>query len=161
MRKFACFLILISTVAISIAWVTSPFTTWQNVIERSSNIIVVRCDTSPQPDSYGGGLTKTDVSVVDVLKGPTNANSAPLVSSYLPRQGEYYLVFANFSEGYYNAYADYNIVLVGSHYEKEMAAGNTLDEKVRSLLKRRLGFLTKQIELEEKEKQRLEEGLKK
>jgi hypothetical protein len=105
-------------------------------------------------------VVPSSIEIVSVLKGETNGAANYLRSQFLPRQGEYYLIFANFFAGTYQAFEPYRVVPLGLEFSINSIAGKTLDEQVRMLLERRLIALTEQIKNEEEEKQRLEEGLK-
>ncbi len=138
------------------AFAAARFPGWNSLIDYSSGIVVVRCE-NPEERYLGDTLIQAKVSIVDVLKGKITVNSVMLKTPVLMHHGEYYLVFSYTwdDEPFVD---DYQVVHLGTHYEKNMAIGKSLDEKVHSLLKRSLGLLTKQMDQEQKEKQRLERG---
>ena len=156
MKKLILLICLIIAVMPLAAFAAARFPGWNSLINYSSGIAVVRCE-NPEERYLGDTLIQAKVSIVEVLKGQITLNSVMLKTPVLMHQGEYYLVFsytwddAPFAD-------DYQVVHLGTHYEKNMAMGKSLDERVHSLLKRSLGLLTRQMEQEQKEKQRLERG---
>lgn len=129
-------------------------------METSSDIIVIRCEAPRSNNTPLGGPIRAEISVVDVLKGETNGISNQLSTHTHLHKNEYYLVFANYSGGCYQAKADYDFVPIEGKYDKEMAVGKDTNEKVRALLKRRLNYLKVIIPIEQAEKQRLEQAFK-
>jgi hypothetical protein len=94
------------------------------------------------------------------LKGDEKIGPIHLTSTYWPHQGEYYLIFGFYTNGSFNAYSPYRIVPLGDSFSTNLLQGNTLDEKVRGLLKYRLGQLNEQLKEGQDEKKRIEEGLR-
>ena len=130
---------------------SARFPGWDALIGNSPVIVVVRCD-NPEERYLGDTLIQAKVSIVDVLKGQTTPNSVMLKTPVLMHQGEYYLVFPYKWDDEPFA-TDYQVVHLGTRYEKNMAAGKSVDQKVHSLLKRSLGLLARQMEQEQKERQ--------
>jgi hypothetical protein len=153
----------------ALAVATRPFSGWDSLIQHSPDIIVARCTQTPDPypavkdgvlTIFKDGVVPSSLEVALVLKGETHATGTYLHSWVLPRQGEYYLIFSQYLDGFYQAIEPYRIVPLGLEFSTNGIAGKTLDEQVRGLLERRLNALTEQIKNEQEEKQRLEEGLK-
>gem|GEM_PF-4146347 len=83
-----------------------------------------------------------------------------LTSEYWPRQGEDYLCFANYHDGFYQANESYRIVPLGLSFTTNGMSNKTLDEQIQMLLQRRLNDLNQQMKKEQEEKKRLEEAFK-
>jgi hypothetical protein len=115
-------------------------------------------------------LLASDIDVVSVLKGETNWGSVPipppamgsgnLVSQYWPRQNEYYLVFAIFHDGEYQATEPYRVVPLGIRFSTNLLAGKSLDQQIKFCLQWRLDNLNRDLGQMQEEKKRLESGLK-
>jgi hypothetical protein len=102
------------------------------------------------------------MQIVSILKGTTNSNAELLKSEYWPRQGEYYLIFAKFTDNAYQAYESYRVIPLGiSGYVVNGLKGKTLDEQVQTLLQLRLDALNRQMSQEQEEMQRLKDGVNK
>ncbi len=150
------------------AYTVHPFSGWAWLREKSQDIIIGRCTATPDPDnsSKGGstelprGLIKSDIQIISILKGTTNSGTVEVDSQFRPRQGEYYLIFATYNFGYYQALEKYRIVPLGISFLTNYVSGKTLDEQVRSLLRYRVEMLDQQMAEAQEEKKRLEEGLK-
>jgi len=171
------FLMVVST---SMAFSVFNFSSWQALTQSSPDIIIAQCTKTPDPFNLKttngisidpDGLIDSDIEVISILKGATNwgveklkapsFGTARMSSQYLPRQGEYYLIFSIYYYGKYQANEDYRIVPLGTHFLTNMISGKNLDEKIQGLLQRRLDDLNRQMKDEQKEKQRLEQGVKK
>jgi len=153
----------------AMAFITVPFPGWNLLAQKSSDIIVARCVNTPDPFNVWSdgrrvdfqGLIDSDFGIVSVLKGMTNTGAVRVTSEYWPRQGEYYLVVANYHDGYYQANEEYRVIPLGVKFPTNSIVGKPLDEQLQILFKRRLNDLNRQMKAEQEEKQRLEEGLKK
>jgi hypothetical protein len=152
----------------SMAYVIFPFSGWPWLKAKSRDIIVARCNATPEIEPVGPdgvalnlrGLIKSDIQILSVLKGTTNSGTAQLLSKYWPRQRDCYLIFANYSDGVYQATEEYRIIPLGLNFSTNLIAGKPLDEQIRAVLRYRLDMLGRQIEQAQEEKKRLEEGLK-
>lgn len=159
-------ILLIACTAIAVGIL--KFSSWSDLEKYSPNIILARCVTTPDPYNVvkngvhidmTDGLIETDVHIVSTLKGATNSDNAVLDSRYWPRQGEYYLIFAIYHDGIYQAVEPYRIVPLGPNFPSNAFAGKLLHEKIQIALKYRLDMLNEQIQKEQEEKQRLQQGL--
>ncbi|MGA2750689.1 MAG: hypothetical protein ABSG59_18105 [Verrucomicrobiota bacterium] len=144
-----------------------PFPGWQT-LESTSDVIVARCLQTPDPFHSKTNnfyidpvMINSDMEIVSVLKGGTKPGPVLLASEYWPRQGEYYLIFAIYSDGSYTAVAPYRIVPLGAAFNTNVLKGKRLDENVRLLLRYRLDQLNEQLRKGQEEKKLLEEGLEK
>ena len=106
-------------------------------------------------------LIDSDMQIVSVLKGGLTNGPIVLRSRFWPRQSENYLVFGHFSDGIYHAYEDYRVVPLGVGFSTNELAGKSLDQQIKLMLEYRFNDLNSELERGQKEKQRLEEGLKK
>jgi hypothetical protein len=148
----------------------APFQGWDNLKRYSSDIIIARCGNTPNPFNVKtngiwidmqDGMIDSQIQVLSVLKGATNLGAARLTSQYWPRQGEHYLIFAIYHDGFYQAIETYRVVPLGTYRPPDLSTGKTLDEKIHILLQYRFDNLNRQMKEEQEEKQRLEDGLKK
>lgn len=137
-----------------------PFRGWDDVKTRSEDIIVARCSETPDQPAYKDAVFKVNITVESVLKGTTDLGPATLDSLYRPRQGEHYLVYSTYHDGGYDAVEDYRVIPLGFYFSTNMLAGKSLDEQVHMLLQHRLDDLNRELADGQKEKQRLEEALK-
>ncbi len=149
------------------AAISKSFSSWGNLTKNSPDIIIARCLETPETVKPNGHMVDTqgwiisNMDIVSVLKGATNPATVKLGSEYCPRQGEFYLIFSNYHDGYYTSTESYRFVPLGLQFSTNMIEGATLDEKIWNLLERRLNNLNQQMKSEQEEKQRLEAGLKK
>lgn len=150
------------------AYITSDFAGWPALEGKSHDIIIARCSATPDLSPVGTngvaidrrGLIYSEIQIVAVLKGTNNFGTGQLVSSYWPRQGEYYLIFSDYRFGSYLAYEAYRIVPIGMSFSTDELKSGILDYEITTLLRRRLDKLNRQMSIELDEKHRLEEGLK-
>jgi hypothetical protein len=160
---------LLAAVATAVAVFTSRFSNWDSLKRTSPDIIIARCTKTPNAFEVEGnvtrignphGLWQAEIEVVCALAGRTNLGPAHLTSFYRPRQGEEYLVFAKYEEGFYYAIERYRIVPLGMSFPTNMLAGKSFDDQVRALLQYRVDMLNAEMQQAQEEKKRLEEGLK-
>jgi hypothetical protein len=159
---------LLACIGSVMAYVTFPFSGWPWLEQKSHDILIARCRVTPDPYAVGKdgaehnmrGLINSEIQIVSVLKGTTNTGTARLTSEYWPRQGDYYLVFATFNFGFYQAVEKYRIVPLGPRFMTNILSGKSLELQVRTLLQYRLNMLSREMQQAQEEKKRLEEGLK-
>jgi hypothetical protein len=97
---------MLGFVVSTMAYMEISFPGWDVLIGESSDIIIAKCKVTPDPyklDQHGHsvdfkGLINSNIEIVSILKGVTNSvtgdfRAARLLSTYWPRQGEYYLIF--------------------------------------------------------------------
>jgi hypothetical protein len=156
------------------AEVTISFPGWDTLIQSTPDIIVARCNRTPDPyKDHGSGPTgpviDSSIEIVSILKGETNwggaqplkapvLGSARMSSEYSPFQGEYYLIFSVYYNGYYQAMEKYRVIPIGLSFTTNDLGGKTLDEQIQMLLQRRLNTITNETDSRE-EINRLQEGL--
>ena len=142
-----------------------PFTSWDDISTKSPDIIIARCTVTAPDGPIGDGMAWSDVEVLSVLKGDTKPGAARMVSQYVPRQGERFLMFSTYqsNELYraYNATETYRVVPLGRYFLTNGLTGKTLDEQIQIMLRHRLEELSRELKNGADEKKRLEEGLKK
>ena len=161
----------ISIIAIlNTGFLTKQFSGLDSLIQSSSDIIIARCVATPDPYNMATkdgtkidlkGLINSDVEITSILKGATNSGLVRMTSEYWPRQGEYYLIFSNYRDEFYQALEKYRIVPLGPNCSTNSLIGKSLDEQLQILFKHRVDDLNLEIQSDEAEKQRLEEGLNK
>ena len=149
------------------AIISQSFSSWESLTKNSPDIIIARCRETPETVKRNGHAVDTqgwiisNMEIVSILKGATNSGAVRLGSEYCPSQGEFYLIFSNYHDGYYTSTEAYRFVPLGLQFSTNMITGVTLDEKIRRLLERRLYNLNQQMKHEQAEKQRLEDAVKK
>jgi len=154
---------------IALATVTRPFTSWDQLEERSPDIVIAKCLVTPGmapikegvvPNELRNGLVASEINVLSTLKGGAKPGPSTLTSRYIPRQGEIYLIFADFSTGACEALDSYQVIPLGLHFSTNDLAGKPLDEQVREALNLRLKRVREQLEGLQEERARLETGIK-
>ena len=153
---------IVGVVSTALAVLVSPFTSWNDLTQKSPDIVIARCTvTTPDSTPIGDGMVWSDIEVVSVLKGDTKPGVAKMVSQYWPRQGERFLMFSEYQSNQlyqaYNATEAYRIVPLGRYFLTSELAGKPLDKQIQLIFQSRLENL-KRID---EEKTRLEGGLTK
>ena len=142
-----------------------PFTSWDDISKKSPDIIIARCTVTTPDGPIADGMVWSDIEVTTVLKGDTTPGTARMVSQYVPRQGERFLMFSTYqsNEPYraYNATETYRVVPLGRNLLTNGLTGKTLDEQIQFVLRHRLEELRRELKEGAEEKKRLEEALKK
>jgi hypothetical protein len=149
------------------------FPGWDWLEEKSPDIAIVNCG-KPTPNPaypYGGVINGTmsdsEIRVIFVLKGTNGISSVRLQTDHELRQGEDYLVFGNCDNGIYDATEEFRVVPLGVKYAWELnsltnsIASKSLDKQIQILFQRSIDNLNHEIQKDQEEKARLEEGLKK
>lgn len=154
------------------AMIGSVFTSWDNLIAQSPDIIFARCVATfdrlkPYPTmDYNGALSSdtSDVEVLFVLKGSTKPGFSHMASVYEPYRGEYFLAFAHYityqTNAWYTASGENSIIPLTKSFRTNELAGKSLDEQIQYVLKQRLLDLREEIHRDTREKARVEAGLK-
>jgi len=151
----------------------SEFTSWNDLIGRSPDIIIARCTMTPDFTSPGSSATTrwtlddvvhSDIEVIDVLKGNTKPGLSHLGSFYKPHQGDMFAILGQFStyqlNSWYNAVEDYRIIPLKEDFDTNKLTGKTLDEQMKIILTARLCDLNDELAKANTEKNRIESGLK-
>jgi hypothetical protein len=175
-HKLAVALLMTIFCTPALASVVYSFPGWDFLVQKTPDIVIARCSKTPDPfKDHGAGPTgdlfDSNIEIVSILTGATNWGTMPLktpnlgagrlTSQYIPRQGEYYLLFSIFDYGYYQTEADYCVVPLGLYFSTSSIAGKPLDKQVQILLQRRLDELNRQMNEEQEEKDRFEQALQK
>jgi hypothetical protein len=169
MKKYtiAAFSLLVAMTAL--ARIFGPFTGWNDLIDRSPDIVIARCTSTldlskPSFVVIQDDWIPSEIEVLSVLKGKTKPGPAHLMSTYWPHPGEQFLLFGNYSEhpGFtnYSVNEDYRVIPLGHYFQTNMIPGTNLQGIVRWAQQRRLDDLNQELEKGQAEKKRLEEGLK-
>jgi hypothetical protein len=125
---------------IAAAAISQSFSSWGNLTKNSPDIIIARCLETPETMKPNGHMVDTqgwiisNMEIVSVLKGAKNSATVKLRSEYCPRQGEFYLIFSNYHDGYYTSTEIYRFVPLGLQFSTNMITGVTIDDKIQSLL---------------------------
>lgn len=155
--------LIFTTIALAIP--VLPFPGWEEIKQKSSDIIIARCvETTDNPveEKKDGmlfitrGLIKSDIQVIYALKGQTIITSAKLNSLYWPRRGEEYAIFATLQGETYDATETYRIIPLGTHFPNNSLIGKTLDEQIQMIFQWRLNHLSQELVQLNDEKSRLE-----
>jgi hypothetical protein len=151
------------------AYVTMEFSGWASLEQKCRDIIIARCSATPEPNAVGAdgieinmrGLINSDMEIVSVLAGTKNSGHVKLTSEYWPRQGECYLIFAYYHDGFYQAFESYKVVPLGPRFVTNGLGDKSVEEQIQMLFQRRLNDLKREMKNDQEEKQRLEEALNK
>lgn len=154
--------------ASAMAFVTSPFTGWQNVIQSSTDICVVGCE-DPTPPPLGAGfkdpvLFDSRVFILCALKGTNNINStARFITCHELVKDRSYLIFAVHDDnGNLYGYEGYRVVpLVRGFRPNILDNKKTLDEKLQVLFQNGVDAMNQKIQDDEDERDRLKLALQK
>jgi hypothetical protein len=168
MKKYICLLALFSTVGTLLALMSNGFTTWNDLVDRSPDIIIARCLATedllkPEPKVFYSNVFSSDIQIISVLKGNANPGFSHMTSLYQPFRGEYMLLFASRyqyeTDSIYGATEEYRVVpLIHFHGTNELA-GKPLGMQIQLLLKNRLNDLNQIMAQNNEEKRRIEAGL--
>jgi hypothetical protein len=165
MKTSAMILGLLVAASSAFATAVIPFTSWEDISRKSPDIIIARCAVTTPDGPIGNGMVWTDIEVLSVLKGDTKPGTARMVSQYVPRQGERFLMFSTYqSNEHYRAYdatETYRVVPLGRYFLTNGLTGKTLDEQIQFVFRHRLEELSRELKDGAEEKKRLEEALKK
>jgi hypothetical protein len=120
MKRYILVIALFFTVSVAFAVFINDFKNWDDLTERSPDIIVARCTSTlgsaktEKPTLIIDGMIPSDIDVVSVLKGSTQAGLSHMASQYWPYPGEEFLLFANYeNDRFYKGYTaveDYRVV---------------------------------------------------
>ncbi len=149
------------------AVLTTLFPGYDELKNRSSDIVVARCITNPPTLLHFGAdadINTFSIEIVTAIKGTNFAGIVPLVSEQWLTQGDDYLIFGDCENGTCRAIEDFRVVPLGCPLGEgaitNSITGKSLDEEIQTLFKRAINNLDRQIKKDQEEKQRLEEGLK-
>ena len=141
-----------------------PFTSWDDISEKSPDIVIARCTVTAPDGPIGDGMVWSDIEVLSVLKGDTKPGVARMVSQHWPRQGERFLMFSTYQSNHlyraYNATETYRVVPLGRSFSTNELTGKPANEQIQMVLRHRLDELTRELQQGTEEKKRLEEALK-
>ncbi len=150
-----------------LAYLVSPFPGYDELEDRSPDIIIVRCTTNAPPP-FPRNKTINDIDtlaaeIVTTLKGTNSPGPITLNSLHWLNQGDDYLVIGNCADGVCEAIEDYRVIPLG----RELWAGDItnaiankpMNEQLQILFKRSINHLNQEIQRDQQEKQRLEEDL--
>jgi hypothetical protein len=146
-RWIALFILLFTRTGVAGPGFTArPFPGWDSLIRRSQDIIIARCFETPdplKPDTNGivteiTGPIDSSIEVIQTLKGAHGPSKTTLRSLRWLRQGEYYLIAGQYFGGVYQATEPYRVVPLGLNYGTNMPPGDTIEERIRNMLKVRL-----------------------
>jgi hypothetical protein len=148
----------------------SEFKSWDDLTEQSPDIVIARCTSTLGSDTTNkfyviiDGWIPSEIEVVSVLKGNTRLGAAHMMSTYWPHRDEQFLLFGTYHSdtnfGRYTVNEDYRVIPLNHYFKTNMLPGGTLEEKIRWVLQSRLTDLNEELEKGQKEKKRLEAGLK-
>jgi hypothetical protein len=156
---------LLTVAGSAFAGFISPFTSWNDISKKSPDIIIARCTATTPEGPIGNGMVWSDIEVLSVLKGDTKPGMARMVSQYVPRQGDRFLMFSIYqSNEYYQAYnatETYRVIPLGRYLHTNELTGKTLDDQIQFVFRHRLEELSRELKDGAEEKKRLEEALNK
>ena len=160
----AIILALFAAITTASATVFMAFTSWDELIGKSTDIVIARC-TKPHQDRFVlNHMLHAEIDVNMVLKGGTQVGAHRMVSEYPLKDGEQFLLIGYYqvTDSYrgYGALERYRIIPLHG-FDLATLAGKPLAEQVQLVLKHRLETINRTQEQLAEEKQRLEQGIKK
>jgi hypothetical protein len=174
MKKYISIIILLLTASTAFAVLMSSFTSWDDLIERSPEIIIARCTStlgsskSERPILNIDGMIPSDIEVIAILKGNGKPGLEHLTSQYWPCPGRAFLLFANYeNDQYYKGYVaveKYRVVPMNRYASENNQfltnelSGKTLREQVQMILNNRLLDLNEELADNSNEMKHLEMG---
>jgi hypothetical protein len=161
MKARICFVLVILTAVCATGRIIVPFPGWQGLSEEVPSIVVAHCErpTLPTPGVLTVNAPASDFAVVVelALKGTNSVRSVGrLLTDHPLRPGEYYLVFAHYDGGTYEAYEDYRVISLGPSFSTNSIAGKPLVEQIRTLARQSDGHLDQEIQQDQAERSRLQ-----
>lgn len=151
------------------AYLTSDFPGWNTLQMESSDIFVARCNETPDPydvwkDGHQvdfQGLINSSMQIAFKIRGTASLGGVQITSTFWPKQGEYYLIFARHKDDCYQAVEDFRVILLGTRFSTNGIAGKTPDVQIQILLKKGLDIVNERIQQDEAERKQLEEAFQK
>jgi len=149
MKKHIRVAVLLTMAAGALAIPVMEFKSWDDLTQRSPEIILARCTatrdfilaTNPLPIVIDG-MIDSDIEVISVLKGNSKPGLSRMATQYWPYRGQYFLVFANNEKDQFNigytAIEPYRVIPLGHFFYTNQLAGKTLAQQVELILKHRL-----------------------
>jgi hypothetical protein len=163
--RSATFIVFLAALSTATATLVSRFTSWDDLTQKSPDIIIARCTAVPDTRLNVDDMVWADIEVLSVLKGDTWPGTARMVSQYRPYPGERFLMFATYQNDKrypaYNATEAYRVVPFESYLLTIALTGRPLTEQIQLVLRQRLEDLNHGWKPADDEKKRLKEGLKK
>ena len=158
-------LLITSTITGANADFLGSFTNWDDVVDRSPDIVIVQCE-SPYHNNweFPNGMLWADVKVLKVLKGKSKQGKTKIVTKYSLQQGCHYLIIGEYRKDrdrLYYAAEDWRVIPLEPFFpEDNILNGMALKEQIRMMFDHRLKVVTEELKRAETEKKRLEEALK-
>lgn len=139
-----------------------PFSSWEEIIHHSTDIVVVRCGkTVPPPPSLSPPRSDAGIDVIGILKGTNSLGPSRLWTDHLVHEGENYLIFGAYNNSNYVAFEEYRVVPLGYHFSTNWIAGKSLDEQIQQLFKQAVFQLDREITEDQEQKAQLESAIRK
>ena len=143
----------------------SPFTSWDDLTQKSPDIVIVRCTATPMSYTAIDGMVFSEIEVLFVLKGSTKTGHAKMVSQYVPHQGEEFLMFSTYQSNQryqaYNAAETHRIVPIDRYFDFIELANKSPVEQIKLVLRNRLESVRRDLEQLTEERKRLEQNFNK
>jgi len=154
--------VLALTATSATALLIGPFPGWSRLEKISDEIVIVGCDQSlPSRPNYNDTVFRSDSQVLiqSTLKGTNGPSLIRLLTNHELQVGHQYLVFGYYNDGVFEAFEDYRVVPLGTDFPLKSLDGKTLDEQLEILFQRSVDDMNQKIEDDQKEKDRLQEGV--
>lgn len=146
------------------ASVLIPFEDWDQVFEKSPDIVVATCwnPTPPTPSvNRNGPGSDCQVEILSVLKGTNDATSVRLLTEHELQKGSTYLVLGQYNEQGLYALEDYRVIQLNKGFRLKSLDGKTLDEKIKILFQSGVDYMNQKIQEDNDERDRLKQALQK
>jgi len=141
------------------------FRGWDELVNATPYIAVVQCGTPTQlqPNARYDDARLSDVAITTIiaLKGTNNVSPVRLKTDHEMISGRDYLVFGYCDSGVFTAYEEYRVVPLDEYFSTNLISGKPLNEQIQIIFQRRSYYLKLEMQKNEEEERRLEDGLKK
>ena len=145
-RKPTLLLVTLTLATRLLGTTLEPFTSYSDIIRSSRDIVIVRCTKEPErPYIMTDSGRFSDVEVLSVLKGNTRLGASRMITPFIPKQGDRYLVIGtHVAEGqselgpYYDARPEWRVIPIPRFLRLEGWEGKTMTEKIQTIIDLRL-----------------------
>jgi hypothetical protein len=165
--KSKIMMIVVFTLALTtrsaFSYLMGTFQGWDKLEEQSSVIAIVYTqNTTPRgtlPLIGNAPSSDWQLDILSTLKGTNTVSSTRFLTDHELKNNCAYLVFGEYDGTALRAIEDFRVVQLDNGLSLDSLKGKTLDEQLQILFQRAVDDMNQKIEDEEKEKDRLQEGV--
>jgi hypothetical protein len=165
--KYKIMMLVIFTLALmtigTFGMLIGSFPGWDRLEGESSDIAIIYTQdpTPPGTVPFVANAPPYDykVDILSALKGTNTVSSTRFFTEHELRNHWTYLVFGNYNSLGLNAIEDFRVVPLNNDFTIDSLKGKTLNEQLEILFQIGLDNINQKIEEDEKEKDRLQEGV--